>query len=78
MLDPALGAGGANREKATAEWKAAGAKDLTSLSTYGRASVAEDAAESYALYVGTKGTPAHDELRALFPNRFALLDGRVD
>jgi hypothetical protein len=76
VLDPTLGAGGANRAQATAAWQAAQAKDLTYLSTYARASVAEDVAETFGIYTATRGTPAHDELRRLFPGRFAILDAR--
>lgn len=56
------------------QWKGAAEKDGVVPSTYGESHVAEDMAESWNLYAQTKGTPAHDELRAIFPNRFSMLD----
>lgn len=43
-------------------------------SQYAESSPEEDVAESTALYLNSRGTPAFDEYRQLFPNRFAILD----
>lgn len=55
-------------------WDEAQAKDGLAVSKYGRNSSDEDLAEATALYLSTRGTPAHDEYRRLHPNRFAILD----
>lgn len=76
VLDPTLGAVPGGQVQARADWSRAQAADLSFSSTYAKASVAEDVAETFALYTATRGTPAHDELRAIFPNRFRILDAR--
>jgi hypothetical protein len=43
-------------------------------SQYAKSSSLEDVAETTALYLMTRGTPAFDEYRAAFPHRFKLLD----
>lgn len=45
-------------------------------SQYAQSSPEEDVAESTALYLSTRGTPAFNEFRAMFPHRFALLDAQ--
>ena len=59
---------------AWAPWRDAVAKDGILPSQYASSSAAEDVAESTALYLSARDTPAFAEYRALYPNRFALLD----
>jgi hypothetical protein len=56
------------------QWKKAAGADRLAPSNYATSSPAEDIAETSALYLSTRGTPAFDEYRKLFPNRFAYLD----
>ncbi len=56
------------------EWEKALAADAVAASQYARENVYEDAAETFALYFATRGTPAHATYRRLMPNRFAILD----
>lgn len=59
------------------DWQEAASGDGTVASRYGAENQDEDYAETYALYMGTRGTPLHAEYRQVFPNRFELLDGLV-
>jgi hypothetical protein len=56
------------------EWKAAMDKDKVAVSGYARADIAEDIAETFKVYLGTKGSPKSAEYRSMVPNRFAMLD----
>ena len=56
------------------DWKEAAAKDGVSPSAYARSSPDEDFAETLALYMKVKGTPREAEIRAIMPERFALMD----
>lgn len=57
-------------------WKAAAASDGITPTSYARESIGEDFAETLVFYIATKNDPlAHAELRAMFPARFAILDG---
>ena len=56
-------------------WAKAMKADLIRPSGYAlEGGIMEDAAEAFLLYVGTLGTPEHEEYRRMMPNRFALLD----
>ncbi|MCA9544481.1 MAG: LysM peptidoglycan-binding domain-containing protein [Myxococcales bacterium] len=55
-------------------WRDAMASDRISLSNYATASLDEDVAETVQAYAANKGTPLHDEYRAMVPARFAILD----
>jgi len=57
-------------------WASAAAADGTVMSDYATESVKEDVSETAALYLATRGTREFDEARALYPNRFAILDER--
>ncbi len=56
------------------DWKEAAAKDGVSPSAYAKSSPDEDFAETLALYMKVKGTPREAEIRAIMPERFALMD----
>lgn len=58
-------------------WKAAAASDGIAPSVYGKQSLDEDLAEAWVLYIESEGTPMHDVLREMMPNRFKLLDEAV-
>jgi len=67
--------GGADISKPSwSKWKDAMVADVASPSRYATASPVEDVAEAISTYFMTKGTRAFDEYRAMFPNRFAVLD----
>lgn len=55
-------------------WRNAVQNDVIAVSRYAKGATHEDFAETYSLYMSTKGTPRHDEYRALMPWRFAILD----
>lgn len=55
-------------------WKAAMVADKISVCDYATASIDEDVAETTTVYASAKGTPKHDEYRAMVPNRFKILD----
>lgn len=55
-------------------WEAAVESDGVNASAYATTDIGEDFAETYRLYVSTRGTPWAAELRALMPERFAILD----
>lgn len=57
-------------------WAAAAAADGRATSDYATASVKEDVCETAELYLATRGTPAFERARALYPHRFAILDER--
>lgn len=56
------------------DWKKAMGDDKLVGSQYGKKNDAEDFAEAYLLYKVSKGTPQFDEYRAMFPNRWKLID----
>lgn len=56
------------------EWKTAAQRDGLSPSKYGRNAVAEDVAEAQVLFLESRGTPLHELYRALYPQRFAILE----
>jgi hypothetical protein len=57
------------------EWKTAITNDKLLPTGYARRSPGEDFSETLVLYLSSKADPiAHEELRALFPGRFAILD----
>lgn len=63
-------------------WRAAMAKDSASVSKYAQtdeptALPLDDFAESWALWIFTRGTPNEIEMRALIPNRIALMEPLV-
>ncbi len=76
VLDPALGHGGFDVASTHKDWVDARTADGIYPSQYAMAAQAEDTAETHDLWDATKGTPAHEELRAIFPNTFRLLDVR--
>lgn len=55
-------------------WEAAMESDGVDASGYARNSKGEDFAETLTLYQTVRGTPQEAELRALMPERFALID----
>jgi hypothetical protein len=55
-------------------WTTARRADLLSVSQYAMKNQAEDFAETFSLYMTTKGTARHDMYRNLMPERFAILD----
>ncbi len=57
-------------------WDAAAKADGTVVSRYGQSSLGEDVSETTAIYLATRGTSQFDAYRAIFPNRFAILDAR--
>ncbi len=61
-------------EAGWAPWIQARDADARAISTYGANDTRDDLAEAAALYLSTRGTPHHERYRALFPNRFAMLD----
>jgi hypothetical protein len=54
-------------------WRDAMASDAISASTYARSSPDEDFAESWALFMEVRHGPREEELRMLFPARWAIL-----
>ncbi len=57
------------------DWKKAMSDDgEVAVSTYARASIAEDVAETIQIYATTKGSPRFDEYRKMVPHRFSMLD----
>ncbi len=56
------------------KWAAAEQQDGTSASSYANTNPLEDFAETFVLYLASRGTPAADEYRAIFPARWALID----
>ena len=58
-------------------WRAAAAEDVIAPSYYATCSVHEDAAETFLLYLISRGTPAFKEYQAMFPKRFALIEGAL-
>jgi hypothetical protein len=61
--------GGQWTDKPWDKWRDAMKADGMSVSRYGKSSVAEDFAESWALWMPVRWTPAATEVRALIPNR---------
>lgn len=57
-----------------APWRAAIADDGVAVSQYAKNNPGEDFAETYSVYLDVLGTPREAELRALMPERFAILD----
>ncbi len=55
-------------------WRDAVAADPVAASGYGRSNFDEDFAEAYRLYNQVRGTSREAEVRALMPERFAILD----
>jgi hypothetical protein len=55
-------------------WRDAIAADGLSVSGYGRTSVEDDFAESFALYMGVHGQAGEAEVRRMYPRRWALID----
>lgn len=55
-------------------WRDAIDADTTGVSRYASQNPQEDFAETYAVYLDVLGTPREAELRALMPERFAILD----
>lgn len=66
--------GGKKTDKPWDKWREAMTADGMNLSTYGKSSVNEDFAESWALWVPVRGTPAEAEVRALIPNRVKVME----
>jgi hypothetical protein len=57
-----------------AQWTKARASDDVRASDYAFSSDGEDFAETFAVYLSTRGTPSHDAYRLLMPQRFAVMD----
>lgn len=56
------------------DWRVAQVTDRLAVSDYAKYSTSEDFAETYHLYFQVRGTVVEDELRQIFPERFAILD----
>lgn len=65
-------------DKGWEAWESAVEGDRMRASQYARETRREDFAEAYSLYLQVRGTPEEAALRALMPNRFALLDAICD
>jgi hypothetical protein len=63
-----------NWGKRWAPWRKAMKDDGISVSTYAKTDAYDDFAESWALWVTTRGTPREPEVRALIPHRVALME----
>lgn len=63
--------------KEWSQWEAAMQKDGLSPSTYAKNARGEDFSETLELYMRVKGTPQEAEIRAIMPERFAILDKLV-
>ena len=68
--------GGGYTSRQWKAWDNAARADGTVVSKYGQSSLGEDVSETTAVYLATRGTRQHDQYRAMFPNRFAILDAR--
>jgi len=55
-------------------WADAIAKDGAAVSMYAMTDRGEDFAETMSVYMQVLGKPAEAQVRAIFPNRFSLLD----
>ncbi|MBL8954784.1 MAG: peptidoglycan-binding protein [Myxococcaceae bacterium] len=55
-------------------WRKAVADDIAKPSQYGKTSMAEDFAEAYLTYKLFKGTAEGDEMKAMFPERWRLIE----
>jgi hypothetical protein len=66
--------GDAETDSAWDKWRAAMKSDGMAVSQYGKTSIDEDFAESWALYAPVVGTPRENEVRALIPERCKLMD----
>lgn len=64
-------------DKEWKEWEAAMQKDGLSASVYAKNARGEDFSETLELYMRVKGTPQEAEIRAIMPERFAILDKLV-
>lgn len=60
-----------------AAWETAMSEDGISPSVYARSSREEDFSETLELYMLVRGTPQEAEIRAIMPERFAILDELV-
>lgn len=65
---------GPQGHRAWERWAKVMQADGLAPSQYAKKTRYEDFAETFALYFGTRGTPAHDEYRRLFPKRFGFID----
>lgn len=68
---------GGDDDKRWDDWESAMASDGLSASGYAKNSKGEDFAESLVLYQTVRGTPQEAEIRALMPERFAILDRMI-
>lgn len=68
---------GPQGHRAWERWAKAMKADELSPSQYAKKTPYEDFAETFALYFGTRDTPAHDEYRRMFPKRFRFMDHSV-
>jgi hypothetical protein len=65
---------GHDGSKGWTEWENAVRSDGLEVSTYAKTTPGEDFSETYQLYQMVKGTPSEAEFRAMYPNRFRILD----
>jgi hypothetical protein len=56
------------------DWNNKMSADKVSISGYAKKDIHEDLAETFAAYLGTRGTPRFEEYRKIVPNRFEMLD----
>jgi hypothetical protein len=70
--------GGKTTDKPWDKWRDAMKADGMNLSTYGKSSVNEDFAESWALWLPVRGKPAEAEVLALIPNRVKIMAAIYD
>jgi hypothetical protein len=66
--------GGTSPNPTWAPWRAAITADNFTPSGYARASVREDFAEAWKMFLQYRGTPREGEIRTLMPARCRLLD----
>jgi hypothetical protein len=55
------------------QWRDARKADAMSVSTYGKTTDAEDFAEAWGLWIGSRGTEREKEVETLFPNRVRVM-----
>lgn len=66
--------GGDETQSSWDDYRAAIAADGIDVSGYGQNNEDEDFAETFKLYLGVQGSPQEAEVRAMYPNRFAIID----
>ena len=60
------------------QWEEAGRKDGSAVSEYAQQDAREDFAETYALYMMVRNTPMYEQVRAMYPHRFAMIEALLE